>query len=349
MTAPSTVARFDLWYDPVMEARFAREPGIMLRTIALSGPEADSWATLGAARAYQISAARDELPRQWWAEAPLLVRCPNLLCVSSAGVGFDTVDVAACTRAGVLVVNQAGANAQAVAEHTLGLMLDLSKRISESDRKLRVERGFSRETLMGSEIGGKVLGLVGIGDIGRRVARFAAAFGMRVLATDPLLDPAEIARRGAEPVGLDALLAQSDYVSLHCPRNAETMGMIGAAQFARMKQGAFFITTARGGIHDEAALAAALARGHLGGAGLDVWSVEPPPLDHALLALPNVVATFHTAGVTHEARRNVALSAAEQVIAVLRGERPPHLVNPEAWDAYVERFRNAPPVPAAAS
>lgn len=338
MTATATVARFDFWYDAAMDARFARETGIALRTIALAGPEQAAWDTLGAARGYIISAARDELPRRFWGTEALLARCPNLLCIASVGVGFDTVDVAACTRAGVLVMNQAGGNAQAVAEHTLGLMLDLAKRISESDRTLRAARGFSRESLMGTEIGGKTLGLVGIGNIGRRVARYAAAFGMRVLACDPLLTAAEIATRGAEPVDLDTLLAQAEYVSLHCPRNADTLGMIGAAQFARMRKGAVFISTARGGIHDEAALGAALASGHLGGAGLDVWDVEPPPLDSALLAMPNVVATFHTAGVTREARRNVAASAAEQVIQVLKGERPPHLVNPEAWEGYVGRF-----------
>lgn len=332
MTGSAIVARFDFWYDAAMEARFAREKDIALHTIALAGPEQAAWDTLGAARGYIISAARDELPRQYWGTEALLARCPHLLCIASVGVGFDTVDVAACTRAGVLVINQAGGNAQAVAEHTLGLMLDLAKRISESDRRLRAERGFSRESLMGREIGGKVLGLVGIGHIGRRVARYAAAFGMRVLAYDPLLTAEEIAARGAEPVDLDMLLAQADYVSLHCPRNAGTLGMIGAAQFARMKPGAFFISTARGGIHDEAALGAALASGHLGGAGLDVWDVEPPPLDSALLAMPNVVATFHTAGVTREARRNVAASAAEQVIQVLKGERPPHVVNAEAWE-----------------
>lgn len=339
MTETKTVARFDFWYDDAMAARFAREPGITLTTMALAGPEQAAWDTLGAARGYMISAAKDELPKPFWANAAMLARCPNLLCIASVGVGYDTVDVAACTAAGVLVVNQAGGNAQAVAEHALGLMLDLAKRITESDRRLRAETGFSRESLMGTEIAGKVLGLVGIGDIGRRVARFAAAFGMRVLAYDPLLAASEITARGAEPADLDTLLAQADYVSLHCPRNATTLGMIGAAQFARMKPGAVFISTARGGIHDEAALAAALAAGHLRGAGLDVWDVEPPPHGSPLLAMPNVIATFHTAGVTREARRNVAASAAEQVIGALKGERPPHLVNPEAWEGYSKRLR----------
>jgi len=128
-------------------------------------------------------------------------------------------------------------------------------------------------------------------------------------------------------------------VSLHCPRDASTLRMMDAAAFARMKQGAIFVTTARGGIHDEAALCAALGSGHLAGAGLDVWDVEPPPLDHPLLALGNVVASFHTAGVTHEARRNMAAIAAEQIVGVLKGGRPPRLINPEVWPAYAARFQ----------
>jgi D-3-phosphoglycerate dehydrogenase len=117
--------------------------------------------------------------------------------------------------------------------------------------------------------------------------------------------------------------------------------MLDAKAFARMKKGSYFISTARGGIHDEAALLEALRSGHLAGAGLDVWDVEPPPLDHGLLAMPNVIATFHTAGVTQEARRNVAVWGAEQLLAIFRGARPPRLVNPEVWPAFQARFRNA--------
>jgi D-3-phosphoglycerate dehydrogenase len=138
-------------------------------------------------------------------------------------------------------------------------------------------------------------------------------------------------------VSLDELLAQADVVSLHCPRDASTLKMINADAFARMKKGAIFISTARGGIHDEAALVQALRSGHLAGAGLDVWDQEPPPLDHPLLAMDNVFGTFHTAGVTHEARRNVAQIAAEQIAGLLAGERPPRLVNPEVWPAYEKR------------
>ena len=332
------VVRFNFHYDRAMAERLARVPDLELRTCDLAGPEERARADLAEAHAYQISSAKDELPRQWFATAELLERCPRLLCVSTVGAGYDTVDVAACTRAGVLVVNQSGANARAVAEHTLGLMLDLAKRIAENDRRLRRDRGFSREDLMGREIGGKTLGLVGIGHIGTRVAGLAQAFGMTVLAFDPYLTEEEIARRGAASVAMDGLLARSDVVSLHCPRDATTLRMMDAAAFARMKPGAVFVTTARGGIHDEAALLEALRSGHLGGAGLDVWDEEPPPLDHPLLGLENVVATYHTAGVTRVARRNMALYSAEQVVGILKGGRPPRLVNPEAWPAYARRF-----------
>jgi D-3-phosphoglycerate dehydrogenase len=154
-----------------------------------------------------------------------------------------------------------------------------------------------------------------------------------------------MSRRGARKVELDELVATSDIVSLHCPRDASTVNLFGAAQYARMKKGAYFITTARGGIHDEIALAEALRSGHLAGAGLDVWQPEPPPLDHPLLALDNVFATYHTAGVTHEARRNIATMGAEQIVGLVRGEKPPRLVNPEAWGTFrtraAQRERNA--------
>ncbi len=332
------VVRLDLHLDPAFDTRFGGEPGIELAVCALAGPEEAIRTAFSKAHVYQVSAAKDELPRRWWVSDHLLAEFPGLLCVSSGGAGYDTVDVAACTRAGVAVLNQAGGNATSVAEHTLGMLLALSHRMVESDRRLRRERGFSREDLMGREAAGKVLGLVGIGEVGRRMARLAAAFGIEVLAIDPKLDDAEIARRGAKPVSLDELLAGSDFVSLHCPRTPDTLGMFDAGAFGRMKRGALFITTARGGIHSEPALLAALRSGHLGGAGLDVWEPEPPAMDHGLLALDNVIATFHTAGVTHEARRAIAAMSAEQIVGFLAGERPPRLVNPEVWPACAERL-----------
>jgi D-3-phosphoglycerate dehydrogenase len=284
-----------------------------------------------------VSAAKDELPREWFVDAKLLARCPNLLCVSSSGAGYDTVDVPACTAAGVAVVNQAGGNADSVAEHTLAMMLAASRRMIECDRRMRRETGFTREDVMGHEMRGKTIGIVGIGEVGSRVARLSRAFGLEVIATDPFVSPEEIARRGARAVGLDELLAQADIVSLHCPRDPTTLKMIDAQAFARMKKGAIFITTARGGIHDENALVEALRSGHLYGAGVDVWDTEPPPLDHPLLAMDNVFASFHIAGVTHEARRNVAAIAAEQIAGLAAGVRPPRLVNPEVWPALEQR------------
>lgn len=344
------VVRTDLWIDPVFDARLARAEGLAVDVMPVRGDAELAWAVLRKAQVYHVSAAKDELPRAWFANAALIARCPQLLCVSSSGAGYDTIDVPACTAAGIAVVHQAGGNADSVAEHTLGLMLGVSRRMAESDRRLRRDPGLTREALMGHELRGKTVGLVGIGHIGTRVARLAAAFGMQVLACDPLLAADEVARRGARPVPLTELLAQADIVSLHCPRDATTTKLIDAAAFARMKPGAIFITTARGGIHDEAALADALRSGRLAGAGLDVWDTEPPPKDHPLLAFDTVYATFHTAGVTHEARRNVAGMAADQIIGLRAGARPARLANPEVWPAFEARRdaalrQSAPPAP----
>ena len=331
------VARFDIWMNPAFDARLRSEPDIDLVVSPLPRSDAEADAALADADIYHVSSARNEVARYAFVTPQLLSRNPHLLAVSTYGAGYDSVDVAACTRAGVLVMNQSGANRDSVAEHTLGLILGLVHRLAESDRALRERRGFTREDLMGHEIKGMTLGLVGIGEVGTTVARLAPAFGMKVIATDPYVDAEEVARRGARRVDLDELLASADIVSLHCPRDASTVNMMGAAQFARMKKGSYFISTARGGIHDEAALAKALESGHLAGAGLDVWDPEPPPLDHPLLALPNVFATYHTAGVTHEARRNIATMGSEQIVGLVRGVRPPRLVNPDAWPAFQAR------------
>ena len=336
-TMQKRVVRSDLWIDRAFDERLARETDISLQVFPVTGDPAAAWDMLSRAHIYHISAAKDELPLEWFARADLIARCPKLLCVSAGGAGYDTVDVPACTAAGVVVVNQAGGNAASVAEHTLGLMLGVSRRMVEGDRRMRREIGYAREDVMGNEIGGQVVGLVGIGHIGTRVASLARAFGMDVIATDPFLSPEEIARRGARAVSFEELLEQSDFVSLHCPRDATTLKMMNAEAFARMKEGAIFISTARGGIHDETALAHALRSGHLAGAGLDVWDQEPPPLDHQLLAMENVFATFHVAGVTHEGRRNVATIGAEQIVGLLAGERPPRLINPEVWPAFEQR------------
>ncbi|MFZ4963788.1 hydroxyacid dehydrogenase [Pseudomonas sp. Mn2068] len=332
------VSRLDLWINPIFDELIRATPALRLQCLARAD-EDGVWAGLARSAAYHVSAAKDELPRQWFADAALIEHCPDLLCVSSGGAGYDTVDVDACTRAGIAVVNQAGANANSVAEHTFGLILALAKRIIPANRRLRTDSGFAREELMGEEIHGATLGIIGLGVIGERTARVARGFGMQVLAYDPHLDEDTLRQRGAQPATLEQLLAASDYVSLHCPLNASTRHLMGERQFAAMKPGAVFISTARGGIHDEAALYEALKDRHLSGAGLDVWAVEPPPHGAPLLALENVIATYHTAGVSVGGRRNVARSSAQQIQALLRGERPPHLLNPQVWEHFLERLR----------
>ena len=240
---------------------------------------------LSAAHVYQIGSTRDELPRRFHLDAALIARMPNLLVVSTNGVGYDTVDVEACTQAGILVVNQAGGNREAVAEHALGMLLALSKRIPETNQAMRREHPVNRTAYMGHDVFGKTIGIIGLGNVGSRIAELCRGlFAMPVLAHDPYLSAAECEKRGAEKVALDDLLCRSDYVSINCPLTAETRGMIGAPQFALMRRDAFLISTARGHIHDEAALAEALRDKRLAGAGLDVWATEPPPLDHPLLA-----------------------------------------------------------------
>jgi D-3-phosphoglycerate dehydrogenase len=314
-------------------------PDIRLDRLENDSPEADIDRVLVSAHAYQIGAARDEIPPRLHGTATLLAGAPNLLVLSSSGAGYDTIDVAACTKAGVLAVNQAGGNREAVAEHVLGMMLVLSKRIIQSDRHMRRAAGIRRNDYVGRDIHGKTIGIIGLGKVGSRIAELCRTlFAMRILATDPYLTDEQVAAHGAERVGLDQLLHRADFVSVNCPRTAETLGMIGAREFGLMRDGGYFITTARGGIHDEAALETALASGALAGAGLDVWAVEPPPPDHPLLRFDNVIASPHTAGVTVEARETIARIAAEQMLEILDGRRPPRLLNPEVWPAYARRF-----------
>ena len=316
-----------------------KRPDVRLDRLENDTPEAQFAPVLAEAHAYQIGAARDELAPHFHAHAELLKRAPNLLIVSSNGAGFDPVDVDACTAAGVLVVNQSGGNANSVAEHALGMMLTLSKRIIQSDRRLRREANVNRNALIGNEAQGKTIGIVGLGNVGRRIAELCTGLlHMKVIAYDPYLDADEMAARSGEKVELDDLLRRSDYVSISCPLTRDNRGMIGAREFALMQPHAFFITTARGFIHDEAALYEALRDKRIAGAGLDVWAKEPPPPDHPLLQFDNVLASPHTAGVTREARVNMGKIAAEQILAALDGKRPPRVVNPEVWPAYVKRF-----------
>jgi len=278
---------------------------------------------LRTANAYQCVGARDEVPVGLRVDETFLNRTPELLVVSASGSGVDVFDLEACTRAGVLAVNQAGANAQSVAEQALAMMISLYRFVSTADRMLRAGWSGSRWDFMGADLAGKTIGILGIGNIGTRLAQICKnGFGCRVLATDPFVTPEDIQRRGAEPVSFDTLLEQSDAISVHTPLTELTRDVFNAEAFAKMKSGAIFVNAARGSIHNENALADAMDAHHIAGAGLDVWDVEPPPPAHRLLQMPNVIATPHIAGYTRDSLENMAEHAATQLLTIFDGQRP---------------------------
>ncbi|HET6609597.1 MAG TPA: NAD(P)-dependent oxidoreductase [Rhodopila sp.] len=331
------LAYFERWFDPVAEQILDAQDDIELVRLLYDDPESDNWSELSTAVGYQVS-ARTELREPWFGNADLLGRCPNMLAMSSTGAGYDYIDVDACNAAGVIVVNQSGTNSEPVAEHAIALMLGLTKRVGYTHRAMIKGTANDRMDLFGNNIKGKTVGIVGIGQIGRLTAKYAAAFDMRVLACDPYLTEQQVAERGAQKVDFATLLAESDFITVHCPRNSETLGMFNAEAFARMKPNAFFVNTARGKIHEEGALLEALNARRIAGAGIDVFDVEPPPPDHPLLHLDTVMATPHIAGATVETSYDMTKAAAEQWIDLLRGRVPPRLVNPEIWSRYSDRF-----------
>jgi len=249
----------------------------------------------------------------------------GLEVVARIGVGYDAIDVPALTRRRVPLMLVGNANSSSVAEHALFLMLTLARRGGELDMLVRAGRWAERLTA--------VL-VVGFGRTGTRVAKRCLAMEMTVIVYDPYL-PAETMRAaGCEPVSdLDAAIPRADFVTIHCPRSAETIGMFGAARLQRMKKTAYLVNTARGGIVDEGALHAALTEGTIAGAGIDVFDPEPPPPDHPLLQLANLVTSPHMAGVTRESIDRMAMQAAYNVLSVFDGKPiQKNAVNPEVFD-----------------
>lgn len=262
----------------------------------------------------------------------LMAACPKLKVVGRYGVGLDTVDLEAATRLGIAVVHAPGSNSDSVAEHAMMLMLSTMKHLIPMDRGTRRGEWRGQRFRGIRELRGSTLGIIGVGNIGRRVAHLARGFGMRVLGYDPYVPGDELRRREVEPVSsLADLLGQADIVTCHTPHTKETHHMINAETIARMKDSAIFINTSRGKVQDERALFEALTRGKLAGAGLDVWEEEPVPTDHPLLNLDNVVCTSHVAGVSETANRDIARQVASEILRVLRGERPTVLGNPDLW------------------
>ncbi|WP_030558842.1 phosphoglycerate dehydrogenase [Streptomyces aureocirculatus] len=265
--------------------------------------------------------------------AEVLRASPGLRVVARCGAGYDNVDVAAATRLGIAVTHTPGANRQSVAEHVLGLMVSCARGIPQSVADVRAG-GWSQPS--GRELAGATLGVVGLGSIGRTVARLGAALGMRVVGHDPHLDPAFLEETGVVALPLHEVLAEADFVTLHLALDVSTRHLIDGAALRRMRRGAYLINTARGGIVDEEALADALADRLLAGAALDVTEHEPLPPDSRLRAFGNVLVTGHIAGATAQARSRSSLSAARQVIDVLSGRPPAHLVNPGYADERAE-------------
>ena len=260
--------------------------------------------------------------------ARIMDAAPRLAVIGRHGVGVENIDVAAATERGIYVVNTPEANTESVAEHCVGMMIALSKRILPLDRALRQGRWEARYDYIGRELQGKTLGLVGFGRIGQRIATIChQAFGMRILYYDIEAYPQVAQALGARRTTLDELLREADYVSVHVPLLPETRGLIGDGEFALMKPTAFFLNLARGPVVDEAALIDALREGTIGGAGIDVFAVEPTPADNPLLTLENVVVTPHMAALTEEALRSMAMTVVRDVMRVWEGKTPQHWVN----------------------
>jgi len=242
----------------------------------------------------------------------------QLKVIGRAGVGVDNIDLQAAKSCGVVVVNAPLSTTQAVAEHTMALLLALSRSIPQADAGMKSGRWLKKE-LEGVEIHGKILGIIGLGNIGSKVAGLAGALGMKPVSYDPQLTDDQIRQRGAEPLDLPDLFDRSDFITIHVPLTPQTRGMIDGNAISRMKPGVRLVCAARGGVIDEAALVDALETGQVAGAALDVFGQEPPGLT-ALVTHPNVIATPHIAAQTSEAQARAAQDIASEVIRALRGE-----------------------------
>ncbi|CAN5767687.1 hypothetical protein BH23DEI1_BH23DEI1_10060 [soil metagenome] len=302
------------WIDSAAEARL-RAVHRVVGHPALHADRAELFAVLADAGGWLVR-------NQTLVDRDAIEAAPHLRVVGRVGVGLDTIDVAALRERGVVVSWAPGTNAVSVAEYVMGAMLAHARRFAAASEHVHAG-GWDRQAFMGRELHGRTLGIVGLGDIGARLARRARAFGMRVLASDPAVHDASAAVQeyDVELVDLDTLLAGSDVVSLHAPLVAATRNLVGAEALERMRPTALLVNTARGGLVDEAALARALRAGTIGGAVLDVRATEPPGRDDALAGCPNLILTPHVAGVTIDSNTRASHHAVDEVLRVLRGER----------------------------
>jgi phosphoglycerate dehydrogenase-like enzyme len=267
--------------------------------------------------------------RPWVKQSTFAQGAKDLVMIGRSGTGYDKIDLAACTENDVALFNAPEALRHSTASSALLFMLALAKRLPEQERITRAGRWDLQAGVMGSEIQGRTLGIVGLGHSGRELARLVSPFAIRVLAYSPHADAAQARGMGVELVTLDKVLRESDFLSLHCRLTPQTRRMIGAAQLALMKPTAFFINVARGKLVDQAALVVALRDGRIAGAGLDVFEVEPLPLDDPLLSLENVILTPHWLPATKDVWQATGRAMAEGMLRASRGEVPENVVNTE--------------------
>jgi phosphoglycerate dehydrogenase-like enzyme len=270
--------------------------------------------------------------RPWVKRTTFAEGAGDLVVIGRSGAGYDKIDLAACTEQGVAVFNAPMALNHSTASSALLFMLALAKRLPEQERIVRQGRWDLQPSVMGGELQGRTLGIVGLGHSGRELVRLVAPFDMRVIAYSPRADPPVARELGVELTTLDEVLGRSDFVSLHCRLNDSTRGLIGAAQLALLKPSAYFINVGRGELVDQPALAAALRDRRIAGAGLDVFPVEPLPLDDPMLDLDNVILTPHWSASTSDVWRATGRAMAEGMLRAARGLLPENIVNPEVLE-----------------
>lgn len=269
----------------------------------------------------------------------VLDACPRLRVIARWGTGYDQVDVAACTQTGVVACNAPGQNVQAVADYVFLMLLALARRLPH---QLRVMRTGGWEEVRGVELFQKTLGIVGLGAIGKAVARRARGFECRILAYDPYMDPAATRDLGVALTDLETLFGTADYITLHATLTPETTGLVSASLLAQMKPTAFLVNAARGPIVDEAALLQVLTAGRIAGAALDAYCTEPLPADHPFRGLPNCLCTPHSAFNTEETAAAVNRLVAQQILAVRCGDVPAGVLNPDVFRTAAFAARAAP-------
>jgi phosphoglycerate dehydrogenase-like enzyme len=325
----------EIAYGDIGLGRLASQPRMRWHFITELAPrpgDRSYWAQL-----YSLQVTPDHIKnidglvvlRPWITLATFLDGAADLVVIGRSGAGYDKIDLQACTDHAVAVFNAPMALNHSTASSALLFMLALAKRLRDQERITRAGRWDQQAAVMGSEIQGRTLGIIGLGHTGRELARLVAPFEMRVVAFSPHADPAVADSLGVRLTSLDALLGEADFVSLHCRLTMETRGMIGASQLALLKRTAYFINVGRGELVDQQALVAALVDRRIAGAGLDVFAVDPLPADDPLVGLENVILTPHWSASTSDVWRATGEAMVAGMLRVAGGECPDNIVNPE--------------------